>query len=72
MANAQSDTTVRVTTVLPTTGRNDFYTGNRAPLLPSPLYKLPVGSINLDKSGWLGHQLELMRDGFTGQLTELS
>ena len=26
-------------------GENHFYTGNRAPLAPSPLIKLPIGAI---------------------------
>ncbi len=26
-------------------GSNTFYVGNRAPLLPSPLIKLPVGAV---------------------------
>ena len=28
-----------------TTPANDFYVGNRAPLLPAPLIKLPVGAV---------------------------
>jgi DUF1680 family protein len=49
---------------------NDFYVGNRAPLTPSPLIKLPVGAIEPD--GWVRRQLELQRDGFHGHLTEIS
>ncbi|UCD30490.1 MAG: glycoside hydrolase family 127 protein, partial [Planctomycetota bacterium] len=51
-------------------GKNDFYVGNRDPLLPSPLIKLPCGQIK--PAGWLHRQLELEADGFTGRLTELS
>ncbi len=51
-------------------GRNDLYISNRAPLLPSPLIKLPIGSIR--PKGWLRHQLILMAEGMTGRLPELS
>lgn len=60
---------VRTVTVLPG-GANSFYAGNRAPLLPSPLIKLPIGSVRA--SGWLRRQLELMAAGFTGRLSEIS
>ncbi|MBD3174939.1 MAG: transcriptional initiation protein Tat [Armatimonadia bacterium] len=53
-----------------TSAPNDHYVGNRQPLLPSPFYKLPIGSIQA--KGWLGHQLELMREGQVGQLMHLS
>ncbi len=51
-------------------GLNPWYGGNRPPLTPSPLVKLPTGAVRV--SGWLGHQLELMRNGLTGRLAELS
>ncbi|MBI4875298.1 MAG: glycoside hydrolase family 127 protein [Acidobacteria bacterium] len=51
-------------------GTNAYYTGNRAPLLASPLMKLPLGSVKA--GGWLRHQLDLMSRGFTGHLTEIS
>lgn len=54
----------------PLSPTNRFYSGNRPPLLPSPLIKLPTGSIRPE--GWLRHQLELMAEGFTGRLTEIS
>ncbi|MCX6877383.1 MAG: glycoside hydrolase family 127 protein [Verrucomicrobia bacterium] len=50
--------------------KNACYAGNREPLLPSPLIKLPIGSIK--PKGWLRKQLELEADGFTGHLTEIS
>ncbi len=50
--------------------RNQYYHGNREPLLPSPLIKLPAGSI--EPRGWLRKQLELQADGFLGHLPEIS
>jgi DUF1680 family protein len=49
---------------------NPFYVRNRAPLLPSPLVKLPIGAIQ--PQGWLRKQLELEAAGFSGHLTEIS
>jgi len=49
---------------------NDFYLGNREPLAPSPLIKLPVGAI--DPRGWIRKRLELQAGGFHGHLTEIS
>lgn len=54
----------------PATGRNAFYFGNREPLAPSPLVKLPVGAIS--PRGWLKKQLELQAAGFHGHLGEIS
>ena len=49
---------------------NSFYVGNREPLLPAPLLKLPIGAIK--PQGWLRKQLELEAKGFFGHLPELS
>jgi len=49
---------------------NAFYTANRAPLMPSPLVKLPIGAIT--PKGWLRHQLELEAHGMIGHLSEIS
>ena len=59
------------TVKLPSTElKNDFYVGNRPPLLPSPLIKLPIGAI--EPQGWVRRQLELQADGFHGHLLEIS
>lgn len=47
-----------------------LYVGNREPLEPSPLMKLPIGSIK--PRGWLRHQLEIEAKGMTGRLPEIS
>ena len=49
---------------------NDFYIGNRPPLLPSPFIKLPIGAIR--PKGWVQRLLDLQADGFTGHLLEIS
>jgi len=54
----------------PAVSPNRHYISNRPPLAPSPLVKLPIGSIR--PRGWLLGQLQLMRNGLTGRLPELS
>jgi hypothetical protein len=49
---------------------NSFYPGSRPPLQPTPFCQLPIGSFR--SQGWLHKQLELMKDGFTGQLPRIS
>jgi hypothetical protein len=48
---------------------NVFHPGNREPLWPTPLVKLPIGAIQ--PRGWLRTQLQLEADGFSGHLTEI-
>src|ERR1019366_3854440 len=63
-------TSVKVVTTPSSSSANPFYTGNREPLAPSPLIKLPIGQIT--PKGWLRHQLELEAAGMTGHLEEIS
>jgi hypothetical protein len=67
---AADDTRITLVNVPPVEAPNAFYAGNRAPLLASPLVKLPIG--NIRPEGWLRKQLELMVDGMTGHLEEIS
>jgi len=67
---AGNGTTVSTVDSPPTSSVNPFYTANRQPLTPSPLIKLPIGSIKPE--GWLGHQLELEAEGLTGRLPEIT
>ncbi len=66
----EGDTKMRIVAAPQMIRANDFYVSNRPPLRPSPLIKLPIGRIR--PAGWLRHQLELMADGMTGRLPELS
>jgi hypothetical protein len=65
-----ADAAVRIADSPPAGKGNAYYAGNRAPLLPSPLIKLPVGAVR--PAGWLRTQLELQAEGFIGHLPELS
>lgn len=70
LAAPAEDLQVRVVSDPKPVSGPSFYTGNRAPLAPTPFVKLPIGDIT--PQGWLRHQLELERDGMTGHLEELS
>ncbi len=51
-------------------GRGTLYVGNAAPLQPSPLMRLPPGSIQ--PRGWLLTMLQTQRAGMNGRLEEIS
>ncbi|HUI65582.1 MAG TPA: beta-L-arabinofuranosidase domain-containing protein [Bacteroidota bacterium] len=51
-------------------GQSGLYPGNRPPLRPNALSRLPLGSVR--PRLWLRNQLEYMRDGFSGHLSEIS
>jgi len=53
-----------------TAAGNAFYAGNRAPLLPSPFVKLPVGAVRA--RGWLLECLCRQSAGLNGHLAEIS
>ena len=57
-------------TGLPAGSGSTLYTGNRAPLRPSPLVKLPAGAVRPE--GWLRGQLVRQAEGFSGRLSGIS
>ena len=69
-ANLEEGMQISAVEIPTTEGARGHYVGNRTPLAPSPLVKLPIGAIR--PHGWLLGQLELMRDGFVGHLPEVS
>src|SRR5438876_6770385 len=61
---------MKMVTEIRATASRGLYVGNREPLEPSPLMKLPIGSIK--PRGWLRYQLETEVKGMTGRLSEIS
>src|SRR5436190_9136520 len=70
LCSMAATTEVHVLDTPPTSSISSHYVGNRQPLLPSPLMKLPIGAI--EPQGWLRHQLQLEADGMIGHLEEIS
>jgi len=66
---ARADTITDVTNIQ-AGARGTLYIGNRAPLQPSPLMRLPVGSIQ--PQGWLLTVLQTQRNGLNGLQEETS
>src|SRR4051794_1143979 len=67
---ASNPTVLRAVETPAARGANSYYAGNRAPLTPNPLIKLPLGSVRPE--GWLRRQLVLETKGFSGKLEEIS
>jgi len=66
---AQTDE-IRAVRTPATGGVNRYYPGNRPPLAPDPLVKLPLMSVRPE--GWLRRQLVLESQGFSGKLEQIS
>lgn len=64
------ETSISVLTRPDTSLRNSHYLGNRDPLQPSALIKLPIGAVKA--KGWLQETLTRQRDGLTGSLPKIS
>jgi hypothetical protein len=69
-AQAQPSEGVNVVKEVKADAPGGLYVGNREPLAPTGLLKLPIGSIR--PRGWLRHQLEAEAAGMTGRLAEVS
>ena len=61
---------ITTVTIPVTSSTNTNYVSNRAPLAPSPLIKLPLGSIKPES--WLKESLQRQANGLMGNLGEIS
>ena len=66
---ARADEIINVTNIV-AGGYGGLYVGNRAPLQPSPLLRLPPGSIS--PQGWLLTMLQNQSNGLDGLQTQIS
>src|SRR5215471_6476212 len=66
---ARGDTVIDLTNIQ-AAARSTLYVGNRAPLQPSPLIRLPPGSIQ--PQGWLLTVLQKQRNGLNGLQEQIS
>jgi hypothetical protein len=69
-SGGSEDGTSVVVAAPPTSGESPLYSGHRAPLLPDPLLKLPIGAVR--PRGWLAEQVERTASGMFGRLPEFS
>ena len=69
-AIAMQSAPLSIVSKLPMEPNNRHYVGNRAPLAPNAMVKLPVGTVRA--KGWLRVYLERQKEGVNGKLRELS
>jgi hypothetical protein len=67
---SRADTITDVTNIQAGGRGGGYYIGNRAPLAPSPLLRLPPGSIQ--PQGWLLTMLQTQRNGLNGLQEQIS
>ncbi|RFS22063.1 hypothetical protein DVR12_14485 [Chitinophaga silvatica] len=70
MDRPKPDENITVIDNIPRKDNNRFYPGNRKPLQPEALIKLPVTAIQ--PKGWLLEYLKRQKSGLTGQLGHIS
>ncbi len=66
---AKSSARVRDLSRIPAINRNQFYIGNRAPLLPEAVLRLPYRAVKVH--GWVHHMLVIESHGMIGRMDEV-